>query len=93
MTTSPFKGSKGAPTYFRDVMYSMIRTQLRTLSIEQAQYLNKPTTEVYLDFAKQNKFEPVSVDLGNGAKGHWVGEKNAKVSLVFLHGTLHSDLW
>jgi hypothetical protein len=88
LTTSPFKGSKGAPTYFRDVMFSMIRTQLRNLSIEQAQYLNKSTTEVYLDFAKANNFAPVSVDLGNGAQGHWLGDKNAKVTLLYLHGRL-----
>jgi hypothetical protein len=71
-------------------MYSMIRTQLRSLSIEQAQYVNKPTTEVYLDFAKANNFEPVTVELGNGAKAHWVGDKNAKISLVFLHGMARS---
>jgi hypothetical protein len=87
LTTSPFKGKKGAPTYFKDVMYSMIRTQLRNLSIEQAQYVNKPTTEVYLDYVKNNKLPDVSLDLGNGGKAHWLGEKSAKVSLVFLHGT------
>ena len=87
LTTSPFKGQRGAPTYFRDVMYSMIRTQLRNLSIEQAQYVNKPTTEVYLDFVKANKLPDVSVELGNGARAHWLGDKAAKVSLVFLHGT------
>lgn len=88
LTTSPFKGQRGAPTYFRDVMYSMVRTQLRNLSIEQAQYLNKPTTEVYLDFIKANKLPDVSVELGNGARAHWLGDKNSKVSLVFLHGML-----
>lgn len=86
LTTSPFKGQRGAPTYFRDVMYSMIRTQLRNLSIEQAQYVNKPTTDVYLDFVKSNKLPDVSVELGNGARAHWLGDKNAKVSLVFFHG-------
>jgi hypothetical protein len=65
---------------------------LRNLSIEQAQYLNKSTTEVYLDFAKNNNFTPVSVDLGNGAQAHWLGDKSAKVTLVYLHGTMHSSV-
>lgn len=42
---------------------------------------------MYLDFAKANNIAPVSVDLDNGAQGHWLGDKNAKVTLVFLHGT------
>ena len=90
LTTSPFKGSKGAPTYFRDVMFAMTRSQLRNLTIEQAQYVNKPTTEVYLDYCKANKLEPVSVDLLNGAQAHWLGDKNAKVTLVYLHGMCFS---
>ena len=68
-------------------MYSMTRTQLRNLNIEQAQYLNKPTTEAYLEFAKANKIAPVTDDIGNGAKGHWLGDKSAKVVLLYLHGT------
>jgi len=49
--------------------------------------MNKSTTEVYLDFAKAQKFAPQTVDLGNGAQAHWLGDKNAKTTLVYLHGT------
>ncbi|KIW03662.1 uncharacterized protein PV09_04984 [Verruconis gallopava] len=86
MTTSPFKGSKGGPTYYRDVFMTLVRTQLRNVSIEQTQYTSKPTGQVYLDFATANKFTPMTDDLGNGGKAHWLGDKSAKVTLVYLHG-------
>jgi hypothetical protein len=82
---SPFK-SKGAPTYFRDVMYAMIRKQLAIQTISQARYLNKSTTDTYVDWTKSKKMEPITEELANGAKAHWVGDKSASRVIVFYHG-------
>jgi acetyl esterase/lipase len=37
-------------------------------------------------YARSKKLKPDTVDLGNGAQGHWVGNKNAKHVLIWYHG-------
>jgi hypothetical protein len=90
LCTSPFKGSKGAPTYFKDVAFAAVRTQLRSMSIPQSRFLAKSTAESYYEAAKTLKFEPESIDLDGGVQAHWLGDKNAELTLVYFHGKL---LW
>jgi hypothetical protein len=86
LCTSPFKGSKGAPTYFKDVAFAAVRTQLRSMSISQSRYLAKSSTASYYESAKALNFEPDSIDLANGVQAHWLGDKNAEITLVYFHG-------
>ncbi|KAF2790675.1 alpha/beta hydrolase fold domain-containing protein [Melanomma pulvis-pyrius CBS 109.77] len=84
---SPFKGQNGAPTYFKDVMFSMMRTQLGGLNLAQDRHLNPAnTTPTYLKFAKDNGFAPESITLPSGKLAHWIGSKSAKQVIVYYHG-------
>ncbi|KAF2705742.1 alpha/beta hydrolase fold domain-containing protein [Pleomassaria siparia CBS 279.74] len=84
---SPFKGQNGAPTYFKDVFFSMMRTQLGALNIAQDRYLNPSnTTPTYLKFAKDNGFAPESITLPSGTQAHWIGSKSAKQVIIYFHG-------
>ncbi|KAF2011450.1 alpha/beta-hydrolase [Aaosphaeria arxii CBS 175.79] len=84
--TSPFKGEKGAHTYFKDVMFAMVRTQLGNLTLAQDRHLNASTTEQYLKSAKDLGFAPESTTLPSGIQGHWIGNKNAKKVILYYHG-------
>lgn len=41
---------------------------------------------MYLKYARSAELSPQTVDLGNGAKGHWLGDEKAKKVLVWYHG-------
>jgi hypothetical protein len=84
--TSPFKGKTGASTYFKDVMFAMMRSQLGALNLVQFRHMNPGTTDVYLQFAKEKGFTPDSITLRSGTQAHWIGNKNAEKIIVYLHG-------
>ncbi|PVI02934.1 alpha/beta-hydrolase [Periconia macrospinosa] len=86
LITSPFKGQKGAHNYFKDVSFSMMRTQLGSLNTAQERYLNGTSTPVYLKYAKDNGFTPESVTLPGGAQAHWIGDSSAKKVILWFHG-------
>lgn len=86
LVTSPFKGSNGSNTYFKDVMFAMFRTQLGNLDLAQDRYMNVATTPTYLQFAKDNGFTPESITLPSGAQAHWFGSSSVKKVIVYFHG-------
>ncbi|KAH8698241.1 Alpha/Beta hydrolase protein [Phaeosphaeriaceae sp. PMI808] len=86
LITSPFKGENGANTYFKDVMYAMLRTQLGNLDLAADRYMNGTTTPIYLKFAKDNNFAPESITLPSGTQAHWFGSSTAKKTIVYFHG-------
>lgn len=86
LVTSPFKGSNGSNTYFKDVMFAMFRTQLGNLNLAQDRYMNGTTTPIYLQFAKDNGFTPESITLPSGAQAHWFGSSSVKKVIVYFHG-------
>lgn len=68
-------------------MFAMFRTQLGNLDLAQDRYMNGPSsTPNYLQYAEQHNFTPESVTLPSGVQAHWLGSKNAKKVLVYLHG-------
>jgi hypothetical protein len=87
---SPFKGQKGAHNYFKDVMFSMMRSQLGNLDLAQERYMNGTTTPLYLQFAKDRGFAPETTTLPSGTQAHWIGNKSAKKVLLWYHGALSS---
>jgi acetyl esterase/lipase len=86
LCTSPFKGQKGAPTYFKDVFYAAMRSQLRGMTLEQNRLINKSSTEEYHNFTKSKGLTPESIDLPDGTQAHWLGDKNATITLLHFHG-------
>ncbi|KAI6824587.1 hypothetical protein KC340_g2931 [Hortaea werneckii] len=55
-------------------------------TIEQRQWLAKPTADGYISFANKSGFTPEVVQLPHGAKACWIGAKDAKTVVYFLHG-------
>ena len=84
--TSPFMGSRGAPTYRKDVSYAALREILTGFSTLEGQRLVPNTESVYKSTAKSQKWKENTVDFGNGAKGHWLGHHDAKFVLIYFHG-------
>lgn len=44
------------------------------------------TDKIYARYARSKKITPNSVDLGDGAQGHWIGNSQAKTVLIWYHG-------
>jgi len=44
------------------------------------------TTHTYNSLAKKKNFTPQSTDLPSGVQAHWLGDRNAQVTLVYFHG-------
>ncbi|KAL1797718.1 hypothetical protein ACET3X_004324 [Alternaria dauci] len=85
--TSPFKGENGANTYFKDVMFAMLRTNLGNLDLAQDRYTSGPSsTPTYMQHAEKYKFVPDSIKLPSGTQAHWLGSRTAKTVLVYFHG-------
>lgn len=83
---APFRGKHGAPTYRRAVSYSLLREILSGFSVAEGQKLTPSTDKAYRRIAKSQRWEAHTIDLANGAKGHWLGHSNAKYVLVYFHG-------
>ena len=67
-------------------MFAMFRTQLGNLDLAADRHMNGTTTPIYLKYAKDNGFAPVSITLPLGEQAHWFGNSNAKKVLVYFHG-------
>ncbi|KAF9889513.1 hypothetical protein FE257_007223 [Aspergillus nanangensis] len=68
------------------VGYAVFRKATARLSIAQMQYIMPPSNKVYDIYSRKAKKIPDTVDLGDGAMGHWVGDRNAKHVLIWYHG-------
>ncbi|RDW71559.1 hypothetical protein BP6252_08122 [Coleophoma cylindrospora] len=84
--TAPFRGENGAHSYSRDVFYAALRAGITGFTPEQIQHLAWDTESTYKIGAKIHGCQPDSVDLMEGAKGHWIGKKDAKYVMLFIHG-------
>jgi acetyl esterase/lipase len=67
-------------------VYAALRTLLGSLTVSQSRYLFPLTTHTYHSLAKEENFTPKSTDLPSGVQAHWLGDRNAKVTLVYFHG-------
>ena len=48
--------------------------------------MSLPTDIMYTRYARSAREMPQTVDFGHGAKGHWIGDKNAQSVLIWYHG-------
>lgn len=83
---SPFKGSTGAPTYFKDVAYTAFRAHLENLTLEQGAYLDTPTDDVYRAVCKNLNYHPDSITLSDNVQAHWIGKRDSDKLIVYFHG-------
>ncbi|KAG0152704.1 hypothetical protein PDIDSM_2509 [Penicillium digitatum] len=66
--------------------YALFRQTSSRLTTSQMQYILPPSQEIYEQHSKKNGRLPESVELGDGALGHWVGDRNADNIIVWFHG-------
>lgn len=66
--------------------YGTIRPALSGFSALQTQHYTGSTSGVYHRVAKLKGQKPISVNLAEGAQGHWIGPPNAKNVLLYFHG-------
>jgi hypothetical protein len=45
-----------------------------------------PSNKIYERYVRKVGVKPQSVELGHGALGHWVGDRNASNVLIWYHG-------
>ena len=84
--TSPFVGGAKATSYFKDVVFAALRTNLTLISVGTEQWMNPRTEDTYLQFTKKQGFQPDTDVLPSGLKLHWLGKKSAEKVLLYFHG-------
>jgi acetyl esterase/lipase len=82
----PFRGTKGAPTLQKDITYAVIRVLLSRITSAQSQGLAQTTEKVYEHEATKQQRNRFTIDIGNGAKGHWLGRADSQYVMIFFHG-------
>ncbi|KAJ5335563.1 hypothetical protein N7452_007966 [Penicillium brevicompactum] len=86
LLTGLWRTERQAKTLFLHLGYAMFRKATARLSPSQMQYILPPTNAIYELHAKKTGIYPESVDLGAGAHGHWIGDRNADNVIVWFHG-------
>lgn len=88
---APFQNQEGAPKYARDVLNSGLRVITSETSVEEAQYALPSTETTYSLISRARLRKPDIVDLGGGAKGLWIGRRDAEYVMLYFHG-MHAQL-
>lgn len=83
---APFRGSRGASSFRRDIYYASLRNFLTNFHAGRSLSYISPTREVVERASKANSHVLESVNLGDGATGHWLYRSSSKYVLVFFHG-------
>ena len=86
MAYFPFRGKKGARSFRWDVFYAMLREVVSGFNVAEGQKLTPGTDWVYKRVAGSQQWRAQSADLGDGAKGHWLGHSDAEFVVLYFHG-------
>lgn len=84
---APFRNRSTTPsTIKRHVMYTAVRALVDSLTPNQNQYRAPHTDDIYAAYCKIHKLTPESEILQDGTRAHWIGPRNAKKIILYLHG-------
>lgn len=87
MFASKAERSQGASSATRDIIYASSRAAMSgDFNILQAAQLQPSTAIMYGLMCKKHNKKVNTVDLGDGAKGHWIGDPNAKWVMLYAPG-------
>lgn len=86
LLTGLWRTERQAKTLFLHVGYAIFRKVTARLSPLQVQYAMPPSHKIYERYAKKSGALPETVELGHGAIGHWIGDRNATNVLIWIHG-------
>ncbi|KAJ5638906.1 hypothetical protein N7528_001296, partial [Penicillium herquei] len=84
--TGWWRTERQAKSLLLHVGYAILRKLTTRLSILQLQLVLPGSSKVYNQFAKRVGYQPLSVELGNGATGNWIGNPQATNVLIWYHG-------
>ncbi|KAI5290599.1 hypothetical protein KEM54_001042 [Ascosphaera aggregata] len=77
---------KHARTHGLHVRYAIMRKAITRMTPKQLRQILPPSNKMYEHQMKKRGLKPDTVDLGENALGHWIGDKRAENVLIFFHG-------
>ncbi|KAJ5689829.1 hypothetical protein N7462_004221 [Penicillium macrosclerotiorum] len=86
LLTGVWRSERQAKSLLLHFGYAIFRQATARLSPTQMQAILPRTNKVYDRYAKQTGLSAQTVDLGDGALGHWVGDRDATNVLIWFHG-------
>ncbi|PYI27790.1 lipase/thioesterase family protein [Aspergillus indologenus CBS 114.80] len=87
LLTSPWRTHHYPSTLLLHVGYAAMRKATSRFSVAQLQYLLPTTDTIYKRFMRRHRLPSKTVDLGEGALGHWLGDyEHAEHVLIWYHG-------
>ncbi|OOO07877.1 hypothetical protein OAory_01043770 [Aspergillus oryzae] len=86
MFTGLWRSSSYLKSWLLHVGYAAFRKATSRLSVAQMQYVMPPTNKIYDQYVRKSRKVADTVDLGHGALGHWIGDRNADNVLIWYHG-------
>ncbi|KAF1968721.1 alpha/beta-hydrolase [Bimuria novae-zelandiae CBS 107.79] len=76
---------RGAPTIIEDLFFTAVRTLLSHSNLAVFRAIFKPTASAYQEFCTKTGQKARSLTV-QGAQAHWIGDENADVVVLYLHG-------
>ncbi|KAJ5160753.1 uncharacterized protein N7482_007757 [Penicillium canariense] len=86
LLTGLWRTERQAKTLLLHFGYAIFRQATRRLSPAQMQYVLPPSNKIYEQYVRKAGLRPESVELGYGALGHWIGDRDATNVLIWFHG-------
>ncbi|KAF7161996.1 hypothetical protein CNMCM5623_007367 [Aspergillus felis] len=84
--TGIFRGSTGAKEYGVHVGHAIVRKMVMRFSIRQMQSIAPSTSKAYEQSMTKQGLQAQTVTLKHGARGHWIGNRDAKNVVIYYHG-------
>ncbi|KAI5305566.1 orotidine 5'-phosphate decarboxylase [Ascosphaera pollenicola] len=84
--TGLHRKDKHAKTHGLHVRYAIMRKATARMTAKQLRQIMPASNKVYDSYMKRKGKKPDTVNLGENALGHWIGDKNAENILIFFHG-------
>ncbi|PYH44777.1 lipase/thioesterase family protein [Aspergillus saccharolyticus JOP 1030-1] len=87
LVTSRWRNHYYPSTLLLHVGYAAMRKATSRFSVAQLQYLLPTTDNIYQRFVQRHRLPSKTVDLSEGALGHWLGDdEHAEYVLIWYHG-------
>ncbi|GAQ47148.1 lipase/thioesterase family protein [Aspergillus niger] len=86
LLTSLWRSTAYPKTLVLHIGYAAFRKATARLTVAQMQYALPTTDQNYERYVRKHKLPSKTVDLGDGALGHWIGDPKADNILIWYHG-------
>ncbi|PWY69450.1 lipase/thioesterase family protein [Aspergillus eucalypticola CBS 122712] len=86
LLTSLWRSAAYPKTLVLHIGYAAFRKATARMTVAQMQYALPTTDQNYERYVRKHKLPSNTVDLGDGALGHWIGDPKADNILIWYHG-------